>query len=122
MRRRPPLPRPARPPPWPTCRTPRIHGRPSRGGAPCSLPSGQGRSFPVAWSALLEEVDELPIAARDPGGSLVARRLSGVPGDQWIPENGAANSKADEARHLGRHAEPFADLAIVLAAAEHDAA
>ena len=44
-------------------------GRPSAGGAPCSRPSGRGRSFPIACyppsaSRLLEEVDELAIAAR----------------------------------------------------------
>src|SRR5207302_1251852 len=72
-------------------------------------------------SALLEEIYEFPIAARDLGGRLLVRRLAGVPGDQGIPENSAADCEADEAWHRGRHAEPFADFAVVLAAAEHDA-
>src|SRR5947209_112555 len=48
MRRRRPCPSPGPQPPLRTCRTPRIDGRPSRGAAPCSIPCGRGRSFPVA--------------------------------------------------------------------------
>ena len=35
---------------------------------------------------------------------------------------GAADREADEARHTGRHRQPFAHFLIVLAAAQHDAA
>src|SRR6185503_8482114 len=86
------------------------------------LPSGQGRSFPTAWSLPFEEVDEFAIALGDPGEGLLARRLPGFPVDKRIPEDGAADGKADEARHLAGGAEPLAHLLIVLAAAEHDAA
>ena len=49
-----------------------------------------------------EEVDEFAIAAGDAGDRLLARRLPGFPVDKRIPEDGAADGKADEARHLAR--------------------
>jgi hypothetical protein len=55
------------------------------------------RSGPIAgrWTTvgLVEEVHELPIARRDLGDSLFARRLLGPPGNQRIPEIGAADRK-----------------------------
>src|SRR6266404_3565147 len=84
------------------------------------------RSGPIAgrWTTvgLVEEVHELAIARRDLGDSLFARRLLGPPGNQRIPEIGAADRKADEARHLRRNPDPFPHLLLVLAAPENDTA
>jgi|SRR5712664_2965440 len=58
------------------------------------------RSGPIAgrWTTvgLVEEVHELAIARRDLGDSLFARRLLGPPGNQRIPEIGAADRKAEK--------------------------
>jgi hypothetical protein len=58
----------------------------------------------------------------DLGDSLLTRRLPAPPGDKRIPENGAADRKANEARHLRRDPEPVPHFPVVLAAAENDAA
>src|SRR5919106_4599980 len=71
---------------------------------------------------LLEKIHELSIAPRDLGESLLPRRLLGPPGDQRVPEIGAADREADEARHLRRDLEPLPHFPVVLAAAENDAA
>src|SRR5207249_2238037 len=118
----PPSPSQVQPPPWATCRTPRTHGRPSEGGAPCSHPCGRGRSFPTASSALLKEIDELAVAGGDARNRLLTRRLVALPVDKRLPEHSASDGKADEARHLPGDPQPLSHLLIVLAAAEHDAA
>src|SRR5215470_16492553 len=69
----------------------------------------------------LEQAYELAIAPRDFGDGLLARRFFAPPGDQRIPESRAADRKADEARHTGRHRKPVSHFLIVLAAAENDA-
>ena len=58
----------------------------------------------------LEQVDELAIAPGDLGNGLIARRLFAPPGDQRIPENGAADRKSDETRYSRRDFEPFCVL------------
>src|SRR5207245_642478 len=77
---------------------------------------GAGRWTTVV---LVEKIHEFAIAPRDPGDSLFARRRLGAPGNQYIPEDGAADGKADEARHPRGDAEPFPHLLIVLAPAEN---
>jgi hypothetical protein len=60
----------------------------------------------------LEQAYVLAIAARDLGDSLLARRFFAPPGDQRIPESRAADRKADEARHTGRHRKPVSTAGV----------
>src|SRR6202007_2725739 len=46
----------------------------------------------------------------------------GAPGDERLPEVGAAYGEADEAGDCGGGGEPLADLGFVFSAAEDDAA
>src|SRR5215475_3583410 len=69
----------------------------------------------------LEQAYELAIAPRDFGDDLLARCFFAPPGDQRTPESRAADRKADEARHTGRHRKPVSHFLIVLAAAENNA-
>src|SRR6516162_2975153 len=48
-------------------------------------------------------------------------RFFAPPGNQRIPENGAAYGRADKARHLRGDSEPLSHFALVLAAAKNDA-
>src|SRR6516165_9218882 len=69
----------------------------------------------------LKQANELAIAPRDFGDGLLARRFFAPPGDQRIPESRAADRKADEARHTGRHRKPVSHFLIDLATTENDA-
>src|SRR5262249_2267250 len=69
----------------------------------------------------LKQIDELAIAPGDRSNRLLASRFFAPPGNQWIPENGAAYGKADKPRHLRGDSEPLSHFALVLAAAENDA-
>src|SRR5215831_8410207 len=69
----------------------------------------------------LKQIDELAIALGDRGDCLLASRFFAPPGNQRIPENGAAYGKAEKARHLRGDPEPLSHFALVLAAAENDA-
>src|SRR5215471_4259556 len=70
----------------------------------------------------LKQIDELAIPLGDRGDCLLASRFFAPPGDQRIPENGAAYCKADKAWHLRGGPEPLSHFALVLAAAKNDAA
>src|SRR5262245_60843821 len=72
--------------------------------------------------SVFEEIDEPAVAPSNLGNRLLARRLLGPPGDQRIPEIGAADRKAYEAGHRSRDAQPLPDLRVVLATPEDDAA
>src|SRR5262249_22058844 len=69
----------------------------------------------------LKQIDELAIALGDRGDCLLASRFFAPPGDQRIPENGAAYSKADKAWHLRGGPEPLSPFVLVLAASQNDA-
>src|SRR5262245_43849751 len=70
----------------------------------------------------LEGRHEVAIASSD----LVDGRLSGgllvAPADDWLPEGGAADGEADEARDRGRRLQPFVHPPVVLTSTEDDAA
>src|SRR3984957_10476051 len=97
-----------------------LHGLALHGGSMfrSDLAGVVGRGMQVCP---LEQIYELAIAPRDFGDSLLARRFFAPPGDQRIPKSRAADRKADEARHTGRHRKPVSHFLIVLAAAENDA-
>src|SRR5271165_7114312 len=69
-----------------------------------------------------ENLDELLITTRNLSHRRIAGDLLAAPVDQWIPEAGPADGKADEARHACRGREPFADFAVIFAASQDDAA
>src|SRR6185369_4179422 len=83
------------------------------------LLGGAGRRMNVG---VLEEFHEFEVARRDHGDSLFPRRLLHPPSDQRIPEIGATDREAYEARTLRRGSEPVPHLRMVLAAAKNDAA
>src|ERR1700720_1404517 len=97
-----------------------LHGLALHGGSMfrSDLAGLSGRGMQVCP---LEQIYELAIAPRDFGDSLLARRFFAPPGDQRIPKSRAADRKADEARHTGRHRKPVSHFLIVLTAAENDA-
>jgi hypothetical protein len=73
-------------------------------------------------AGLLENADPFAVTARDLGHRRLTRRLLGPPIDERVPEGRTADGKADEARHRRCNPQPFADLGVVLAAAQDDAA
>src|SRR5262245_33793513 len=85
---------------------------------------GASRTRPLrsGGTGLLEGVRELPVPAGDLGDGLLPRRPLRPPADQGLPEVGAADRKPDEARDSGCGRQPLADLLLVLAPAEDDAA
>src|SRR5579863_9542256 len=70
----------------------------------------------------LKQIDELAIALRNRGRSLVACHGLALPADQRIPEAGPADREADEPLHRCGDLEPVADFLLVLTAPENDAA
>src|SRR5579872_1135968 len=73
-------------------------------------------------ACVLEDVDERAVAPSDLGHRLFPGRLVRPPRDQRIPEVGAADGEADEARHARGDLKPFAHFLVVLAPPEDDAA
>ena len=89
-----------------------------------------GRSCPSSFDprpphnrvGRLEDVHPLSIAPRDLADRGLARNPSLLPVSQRAPEARPAHREADEPRHGRRGLQPLADLRVILAAAEDDAA
>src|SRR5262249_48735096 len=118
---------------WPSMTSTWMRSAPARAAAAIGCPrraksaagvegASRTRFLPSGGTGLLEDVHELLVPAGDLGDGLLSRRPFGPPADQGLPEVGAADREPDEARDSGGDRQPLADLLLVLAPAEDDAA
>jgi hypothetical protein len=71
--------------------------------------------------ASFEDVNKIPISASNFGDCIISCYLACTPVHEWTPEARPANGETIETRNRSSGRKPFADLPIVLAAAEDDA-